>query len=104
MELVDLSKPGEKKKLISAAVLGLAAIIVLWWAFFGFGSSTPTASRPQPSPTPSRAGQTAQRPNTLEVSPEVQNAANFAEVIYKPSSYNPPEAQRNIFAYYEPPK
>ena len=104
MELVDLSKPGEKKKLISAAVLGLAAIIVLWWAFFGFGSSTPTASRPQPSPTPSRAGQTAQRPNTLEVSPEVQNAANFAEVIYKPSSYNPPEAQRNIFAYYEPPR
>jgi hypothetical protein len=105
MELVDLSKPGEKKKLIYAAVLGLAAIIMLWWVFFGFGSSTPTtASRPQPSPSPQRGGQTAQRPSSPTASQEVKNAANWAEVRYDPSSYDAPEAKRNIFAYYEPPQ
>jgi hypothetical protein len=105
MELVDLSKPGEKKKLIYAAVLGLAAIIVLWWVFFGFGSSTPTtASRPQPNPTPQRVGVTAQRSNGPTVSQEVTDAAKWAPVVYDPLTYNAPEAKRNIFAYYEPPQ
>ena len=40
MSLVDLSKPGEKKKLIWAGVLGLVAIIVLWWTFIGFDSGS----------------------------------------------------------------
>jgi len=103
MELVDLSKPGEKKKLISAAVLGLAAIIVLWWAFFGFGGSKPTtAAKPQPSPSPQRAGQTP-RPNGPTASQEAQDAARYEEVRWDPPSYNAPEAKRNIFAYYEPP-
>lgn len=105
MQLVDLNKPGEKKKLISAGVLGLAAIVVLYWVFIGFDSGTPKTARPQPSPTPQqRAGQTTQRPNGPAVSQEVMNAAVFTEVYYPPSSYNAPEAKRNIFAYYEPPK
>jgi hypothetical protein len=104
MELVDLTKPGEKKKLIFAAVLGLAALIVLYWVLFGFGSSTPaTTSRPQPSSSPQRAGQTTPRPNTATVSPEVKNAADWSEVRYDISSYNAPEATRNIFAYYVAP-
>lgn len=104
MELVDLSKPGEKKKLISAAVLGLAAIIVLYWVIFGFSSSTPaTTSRPQPSPSPQRAGQTP-RPNAPTASQQVKEAADWTEVSYNVSSYNAPEARRNIFAYYDPPK
>ena|ERR1041385_2971819 len=101
MELVDLSKPGEKKKLISAAVLGVAALIVLWWAFFGFGGSTPT-TRPQPSASPQRA-QTTQRPAGPAVSEEVQDASRWAAVSYPPTSYSAPDAKRNIFAYYEPP-
>ncbi|HJY28628.1 MAG TPA: hypothetical protein VJ306_11415 [Pyrinomonadaceae bacterium] len=104
MQLVDLNKPGEKKKLISAGVLGLAAIVVLYWVFIGFDSGTPTA-RSQPSPTPQpRAAQATQRPNGPGASQEVMNAAVFTEVRYDPSSYNAPEAKRNIFAYYEPPK
>jgi hypothetical protein len=104
MELVDLSKPGEKKKLISAAVLGVAAIVVLWWAFFGFGGSKPaTALRPQPSPTPQRAGQAPARPNGGDVSAALNDPSRFAEVSFPTSSYNAPEAKRNIFAYYEPP-
>ena len=43
MELADLSKPGEKKKLIWAAALGFLAILFLWWTFVGFGSA-PTPS------------------------------------------------------------
>ena len=107
MELVDLNKPGEKKKLISAGVLGLAAIIVLWWAFFGFGGSSTPTTRPQPTPSPQRAGQTVPRqtaPTAPAASQEARTAADFAEVRYETSAYNAPEAKRNIFAYYEPPK
>ena len=104
MQRVDLNKPGEKKKLISAAVLGLVAILVLWWVFFSSDGRTPTA-RPTPSPSPQRAAQ--QNPprtnNVAGVSQEVIDAAKFSEVIYQRPSSDAPEAQRNIFAYYEPP-
>lgn len=105
MQRVDLSKPGEKKKLISAAVLGLAALVVLYWVFIGFdsGTRTTTTARPQPSPSPPRAAQTTQRPNGPAVSPEVLNAAKLTEVIYETSPSNAAEAKRNIFAYYEKP-
>ena len=103
MQAVDLSKPGEKKKIIVAAGLGLVAIMFLWWALFGFGSGTPTAARPSASPTPQRAAQNTGRPSNPGVSQEVKPFEAFTEVRYQPSSYNAPEARRNIFAYYEPP-
>jgi len=103
MELVDLNKPGEKKKLISAAILGLAAIVVLWWVFFGFGGSTTTVRPPQPSASPSRATQTTARPNGPAVSQEVQDASTWAEVRWESPSYSASDAKRNIFSYYEPP-
>ena len=106
MQLADLSKPGEKKKIIAAAVLGLVAIIVLWWTFIGFDSAPTTATRPTPSPAPQqRAAQpNTQRPNQpAPPSQEVNSLAAFTEILYTPSSYNPPEARRNIFAYWEPP-
>src|SRR5689334_19553544 len=103
MQSVDLSKPGEKKKILVAGGLGLAAILVLWWALFGFGSGTRTAARPTTSPTPQRTAQNTARPFNPGVSTEVKNLQAFTEVVYHPSSYNAPEARRNIFAYYEPP-
>ena len=105
MQLVDLSKPGEKKKLISAAVLGLMALVVLWWALIGFDSGTPTtAARPTPSPAQQqRAAQNTARGNGT-ASPDVMKAAEvFTPIEYKLSSYSAAEARRNIFAYYEPP-
>lgn len=105
MQLVDLSKPGEKKKLIWAAALGLGAIIVLWWVLIGFDSGTRTGSRPTVNPTPASRttqAQTAQSTGTT-VSAEVKNLEAFAELVWRPASDNAPEARRNIFAYYEKP-
>src|SRR6185503_1033443 len=103
MQLVDLSKPGEKKKLLFAAVLGLGAILVLWWAIFGFGSNTRPPARTTATATPGqRNTQTTSRPQQAPV-PEVQTLASFAPVEYMQSSYNAPEPKRNIFSYYEPP-
>jgi hypothetical protein len=104
MQGIDLNKPGEKKKLIWAGLLGLGAILVLWWVLFGFGSSRPTTTaRPAATPTPQRnQGSLAQRQNP-PVSPDVENLAKFTVIDYQRSAYEPPEAKRNIFAYYEPP-
>lgn len=112
MQAIDLTKPGEKKKLISAAALGFVALIVLYWVFFGFGSShntntpraaaTPTPARNPRTGTQSATQQTAQTAQT--VSPDVAQALMFAPINYQPSSYNAPEAGRNIFAYYVAPK
>ena len=104
MQLVDLSKPGEKKKLLAAAALGLGAIIVLWWALFGFGGSNTRPTRTaSATPTP-RNTQTTSRPQPQAPAPEVQTLANFAPVEYVQSSYSAPEPKRNIFSYYDPPK
>jgi hypothetical protein len=100
MQLVDLRKPGEKKKLISAAVLGLVAIVFLWWTLIGFDSGTATVSRPTPSPSP--RGPQATRSNDI-ATPAVTELADFTEIVYQSSSYNAPQAKRNIFAYWEPP-
>ncbi|HKR12089.1 MAG TPA: IPT/TIG domain-containing protein [Pyrinomonadaceae bacterium] len=104
MPLLDLNKPGEKKKLITAAVLGLVAIIFLWWTFIGFGSSSPrTAARPTPTPNPQRAGRQQNQPVSDTPSQAVADISMIRAVDYQPSSYDAPEAKRNIFAYYEPP-
>ena len=107
MQSIDLSKPGEKKKLIGAGVLGLVAIVVLYWALIGFDSgSSNVAARPTPSPaqqqSPTRSGQPAPR-IVGTATQEALSYKSFTAVVYKPSSYNAPEARRNIFAYYEPP-
>ena len=106
MALVDLSKPGEKKKLIFASVLGLGALLVLYWVLIGFDSQPTQQTRTSPTATPQRPATTGQRAAANApalVSPEVQNLAAFAPIDYEPSSYSAPEAKRNIFAYYEPP-
>jgi len=105
MPLVDLSKPGEKKKLIFAGVLGFAAIITLWWVLIGFDSGTPkTTPRAAANPTPQpRNAQNTLRPAGPGPVPEVKNLQVYTEVLYQPASYNAPEARRNIFSYYVPP-
>jgi len=107
MALVDLNKPGEKKKLIWAAVLGLVAVIFLWWTFFGFGSSSsprPTQRAANPSATPRPGGQNNAGTGNQQASPDIRDLAQSLEPIeFQHSSYDAPEARRNIFAYYVPP-
>jgi hypothetical protein len=107
MPLVDLNKPGEKKKLIWASVLGLVAVIFLWWTFIGFGSSSSSRAtvRPTPTPTPApqRAGGQNNAPGNGKASPAVLDYATIRPIDFQYSSYEAPEAKRNIFSYYEPP-
>lgn len=108
MQGIDLSKPGEKKKLIGAAILGVVAIGVLYWVLIGFDSDTPTTpQRPAPASTqqqsPQRQASTATSSNGAAAAAEVAKLAAFRPIQYEPSSYSAPEARRNIFAYYVPP-
>lgn len=103
---VDLNKPGEKKKLLWAGILGLVAIVFLWWTFFGFGSSakpastrsTTTAQAPQPSRGGTRSQPAASQPESL-----TDLVSRLREVNILQASTNVPEPRRNIFAFYEPP-
>src|SRR5437868_154426 len=97
MKFFDPNNPNEKKKVIAAGALGLVAIIVLGYVFFG-GSSKPTTIAGRPSPTP--------RTTTGQVPVDMPD--DTATTIYQPISYNGTvpavtEANRNVFAFYEPP-
>ncbi len=109
MQSIDLTKPGEKKKMIWAGLLGFSALIILYWALFGFGSSSPTtapraAATPTPAATPRT--QTAAAGANRSGQPVSQNVADlslFTPIEYQPSSYSAPDVKRNIFAYWVAP-
>lgn len=106
MQSIDLSKPGERKKLIWAGLLGFAALIVLWWALFGFGGSQSTTRSPRAAATPSSTPRTQSPATTRAVPPVSQAVADLSLITpieYQPSSYSPPDVKRNIFAYYVAP-
>ena len=109
MQAVDFTKPGEKRKVIWAAILGLVAVVFLWWALIGFGSSkspnTPRATAtPAPSGPGSRTTQTAAATQQNQTpSANVLDLAQYAPIVYHPTSYSAPDVKRNIFAYYVPP-
>lgn len=99
MQAINIQNPGERKKLIGAAVLGLLAIILLWWAFFGFGSNGPAKVgqrvSPRPSPTPVSIGQSNGQADIVD---------QLRPVDYEYTLLAVPEARRNIFVYYVPPE
>jgi hypothetical protein len=99
MQAIDIRNPNERKKLIIAGALGLLAIILLWWAFFGFGAkTTPVATQR----TPARPTANTQRPTQpTEVPDDV--TARLQPINYEYSAPLVAEARRNIFVYYEPP-
>lgn len=96
MQLFDPNNPNEKKKMIAAAVLGVAALIVLGYLFLGGGSTKPTIrASGTPTPTPGRG------PN--KPPPEEEDISVYQEIVYNGTPVGAPEADRNIFAYYVPP-
>ncbi len=104
MQISDISNPSERKKLIWAIVLGVVALVFLWWTFFGFGGGSP----------PSNARNTA-NPRLSDSGPTVRQAAvqkddelQTSELKLQPVSYKivlpfAQEPRRNIFVYYEKP-
>jgi len=106
MQLSDIGNPNERNKLILAGVLGLVAILFLWWTFFGFGgSSTKVTPRAVGGPTPSAL------PRGVNNTAPLQSVADFKapvldQLIPVRTDFSPvfvPDARRNIFVYYEPP-
>jgi hypothetical protein len=107
MELADFSKPGERKKVIWAAVLGLIAIIFLWWTFIGFGKSNPTApTRPSTSTTLGNRSAPSRPANTVNtgIEPQLADMSYMQEVVLQRPASSVPEPKRNIFAYVEKAK
>lgn len=96
MKFFDPNNPNEKKKMIAAGALGLVAIIVLGYVFFG-GSSKPPANTiaKGPSPTP--------RVGNVISDPPPDDPSKYTEIIYTGTVPPATEANRNVFAFYEPP-
>ena len=105
MQASDIRNPAERNKLILAGALGIIALLFLWWTFFGFGGSSSnvaTTQAGQPTTVGGNRGTTAK----TSAQPVVNNAFNpdyLRQVIYRPP-VSAPEAGRNIFIYFEPPK
>jgi len=107
MQKIDIRNPSEQKKLIWAVVLGVVAIVFLWWTFFGFGGgSNPTSKKvvviTNASPV-SRQVIKEQPETVLQVKSDLLNQLRPV-VNPQTIALSVPEAKRNIIAYYEPPK
>lgn len=107
MQINEIRNSDERKKLIWALVLGLVAIVFLWWAFFGFGGSAkPPIKRNAGSPIPSPGSSTtvleASQPQTAV---ELKGAPleQLRPILFPVAPPLSAEPKRNIFAYYEKP-
>ena len=100
MKFFDPNNPNEKKKMIAAGVLGLGALLVLGYVFFGGGSSKPPTNTPvaRTSPTPRASPVTA---NGFEPPPD--ECTYCQPVVYSGGVPAVSDANRNIFAFYIPP-
>src|SRR4030095_14441656 len=103
MQSTDIRNPNERNKVILAGALGLIAIVFLWWAFFGFGSSSTkvaprAAAQPTPPPFTRRTITTAAPDEFKPTDPE-----KLVPVVFPGPPATMPEARRNIFVYYEKP-
>src|SRR5262249_37311987 len=101
MQLFDPNNPNEKKKIITAIVLGVVAIGVLGYLFFGGGTKKPPANAGQPvareTPTPARNTNTKPLPDMTQ-----DDLTTVHRMEYNGTTRASSEADRNIFAYSVP--
>jgi hypothetical protein len=104
MQMSNIRNPDERRKLIWAGALGMVAIVLLWWTFFGFGSSKPT-TQPATVP-PARSGVTRPTASTTSPKTSVEVTGDVLDqlkpVNWVASPVSAPEARRNIFVYEVP--
>lgn len=95
MQLFDSNNPNERKKIIAAAALFVVAIAVLSYVFFAGSSKKPptnsTAAKPSPTPT-----------KIVKEQEPVEDPSIYRPIVYNGTIPGASEADRNIFAYYEP--
>ncbi|HTK25409.1 MAG TPA: hypothetical protein VL327_02530 [Pyrinomonadaceae bacterium] len=107
MNLFDGKSKQERNKIIAALVLGVLALVSLFFAFgpslTGGGSTTATVNVP-PAPSPSASAKTAADNFALPTQEQQTFDYQTTPVVYTPGSVSTPDAGRNIFAFYEPPK
>lgn len=105
MKLFEGKTPQERKKMIAAAALGLACLVVFYFAFGRhlFRSGTTTAASAKPTPTP--RGADLPKPGDLKMPSATDQQFNDTTVpiSYRPGGFIAPAPGRNIFAFYEPP-
>lgn len=107
MKLFEGKSPTERNKIIAATVLGVLAVVSLFFAFgrgvFSGGSSTNMTVKVSPTPKqPANPGSNADNfklPTAQEQLSEYQSIP----VVYNPAVHAAPDPGRNIFAFYEPP-
>jgi hypothetical protein len=101
MALLEGKTPADRNKMIAAVVLGAIALISLAYMFLGSSSKpTTTSSGPKTKPSPATANNRA-----LALTPEVRDGEFIPTVLSSDISMPAvPEAGRNIFAFYVPPK
>src|SRR5678815_1633536 len=105
MQLTDIKNPDERKKLLWAIVLGLVAIVFLWWALFGFGRSSQPVRKTTnniPGPGSRPVGQSSTAPQTVDQLKK-DPLEQMRPIVFPDYIPGAPEAKRNIFAYYEKP-
>jgi hypothetical protein len=110
MALFEGKTPSERNKLIAAMVLGLLALVALSYMFFG-SSSTPTRvanANDGRTVTTTTTTNTTARSNPAVLTPN-DVRAEADQMPPHPIEINMglpavPEAGRNIFAFYVPPK
>lgn len=105
MAVMEGKTASERNKMIAAVVLGVLALIAMYFAFGRslFSGSASTTPSPAASPTPTRAdsGRPADRP--MRSMNEQEQIWGSTPVLYQPGAYRAPDPGRNIFAFYEPP-
>lgn len=104
MKLFEGKTSTERNKIIAAGVLGVIALLSLYFAF-GHGSSSTTATSVtvKTSPTPRTATGPVRPDAVLPTRDEQDFIYQTTPIVYSPGSAGAPDAGRNIFAFYEPP-
>jgi len=104
MAVLEGRSPAERNKLIAAIVLGVLALVSLWFAFGPRMGGTSTTVSVTVSPTPRTVSSPNRELGTVKMpSKAEQDLAYMVPVVYNRGSFYAPDPGRNIFAFYEPP-